>query len=144
MSRAALRRVQRGSNAGGRTFAGRFFVRGWKLIAVMLPKCRGACPDLTALLTAVARKHRKAKLSLPLQQGTEGPEELGQTDKLRWISLLVQYMINADLPVVFLMPEGTEADEVLGAHVWQPRVKTRRNRARCWKRFDTWLDLART
>ena len=73
-------------------------------------KVQRAFQDMTSLMTAVVRKHHRTKLSLYLHRGDEDPDVLEQADKICWIHLLVQFIVNADLPAVYLMPEGTEAD----------------------------------
>ena len=89
------------------------------------------------------RKHRKSKLSASLEQGGEDPESLEQTDRVRWIRALVQFVLDADLPVVSLTPEGPEAGAVWIRRLGNRRAKTLRSRARCWKKHAMWLNLVR-
>ena len=106
-------------------------------------RVQNAFQDMSSLLTAVDRKVRKSSLSASLLQGTEDPEMMEQTDKARWIRMLVQFIIEAGLPVVALVPDGAESGAIWMRLFGNRRAKTLRNRARCWKRYAEWLNLVR-
>ena len=106
-------------------------------------RVQDAYQDMTTLLTAVDRKLHQSRLSSALGEGIEDPESAEQADRIRWIRVSVQFIVDAGLPVVSLVPDGAESGAVWVRLFVNRRAKTLRNRARCWKRYVEWLSLVR-
>ena len=90
------------------------------------------------------RQTRKTRLSQNLILEVGNPLQVAEEERLRWASVLAQYLEAAALPVVAMVRESEDPQKTWGRIFGSRRAKTLRNRATTWKRYYIWLVLNRT
>ena len=81
----------------------------------------------------------RASYRLALAKPHMSRSDLESAAREQWLSVLVDYIVEADLPICKVAASTSDSSSVLKRSFGSRRLKTLRNRARAWKKVRDWL-----
>eukprot|EP00435_Cladocopium_sp_Y103_P023547 s2855_g5.t1 len=81
----------------------------------------------------------KARYRLQVRNPGVSKTELDNAAQEQWLTILVGYVEEADLPIVKVANATTSPAEVIRRAFGSRRMKTLRNRARAWSKVRDWM-----
>ena len=95
--------------------------------------------DLLGMDVKLQARLSRASYRLALARPHMSRSDVESAAREHWLSVLVEYITEADLPICKVAASTSDSSAVLRRSFGSRRLKTLRNRARAWKKVRDWL-----